>query len=62
MLIPAKLLITLTKVANSECGEMIRNYPDMFQDDKNAEYTQLAVFLLQEKIKGVKVQAGFCID
>lgn len=57
-MVPNKILITPGKIAKSECGKMIAEHPDIFKTDESAEFTQLAVFLLQEKIKGKKINLG----
>ena len=51
-MVPNKLLITPGKIAKSECGEMIKKHPAIFKDHEDAEFSQIAAFLLQEKIKG----------
>lgn len=50
--IPNKILITTTKVKNGELKEFVDAFPEIFEDNEDADFSLLAIFLLREKIKG----------
>jgi len=45
-------LITTTKVKNGELKEFVDAFPEIFEDNEDADFSLLAIFLLREKIKG----------
>lgn len=50
--VPNKILITTTKVKNGELKDFVNEFPEIFHNHEDADFSLLTIFLLREKIKG----------
>jgi len=55
-------LITTTKVKNGELKDFVDAFPEIFQDNEDADFSLLAIFLLREKIKGTSKIQKFSLN